>query len=195
MDIALQVSFQGVPPSDAVRSACEDYVEKIGRHHALNRCRVVVAAPHQHGRHGNLYSVHIEADGPGLHAFANRDRHDEHAHEDVYVALRDAFAALEQQLEKADRQRRDHRGHRHPPAHADETTRGRVALVLPHLGYGFIETDDGREVYFHQEGLIGTAIDAIEVGVEVRFVEFEGDQGFQAREIRVVGGPVPELVP
>lgn len=193
MESRVQISFQGIPPSDAVRAAVLEHMERVERHHRLNRCRIVVAAPHHHSRHGNLYSVRIDALVPGAELFVNRDHHDEQSHEDVYVALRDAFEALERQLAR----RADRHARRRPerPAVAMGPSHGVVTMVLAHMGYGYIESDDGHEVFFHQDGLHGVGIDALEVGSEVSFVEFEGDQGNQARAIRVVARPVAELVP
>jgi ribosomal subunit interface protein len=107
MESPVQISFQGIDPSDFVRAAVSEHMERIERHHRVQRCRIVIAAPHHHSRHGNLYSVRIDALVPGAELFVNRDHHDEQAHEDVYVALRDAFEALERQLERrTDRSRR-----------------------------------------------------------------------------------------
>ncbi len=124
MESRVQVSFQGIEPSDFVRAAVFEHVERVERHHRLQRCRIVIAAPHHHSRHGNLYSVRIEAVVPGAELFVNRDHHDEQAHEDAYVALRDAFDALERQLERrAERQAR----HRHERGEISEEDFERVA--------------------------------------------------------------------
>src|SRR5208282_2993577 len=47
---------------------------------------------------------------------------------------------------------------------------GRVAKLLAADSYGFIETADGREIYFHRNG----AYRRLRVGSEVRFVERKG---------------------
>jgi ribosome-associated translation inhibitor RaiA len=62
----------------------------------MMRCRVTVSKAHQHQHQGCPYEVHLESIIPGAgEIVAARN-----AHEDVYVALRDAFAALHQQLER-----------------------------------------------------------------------------------------------
>jgi ribosomal subunit interface protein len=193
MESRVQITFQGIPPSDAVRAAVFEHMERIERHHRVNRSRIVIAAPHLHSRHGNLYSVRIDATVPGAELFVNRDHHDDQSHEDVYVALRDAFEALERQFAR----RADRHARRRPERQAAPVgpSHGVVTMVLAHMGYGYIESDDGHEVYFHQDGLNGLDINALEVGSEVSFIEFEGDQGNQARAIRVVARPVAELIP
>ena len=52
---------------------------------------------------------------------------------------------------------------------------------------GFIQTKDGRELYFHKNSLLNAGFEEVEVGNEVRFVEENGDEGPQASSIRVVG--------
>ena len=64
---------------------------------------------------------------------------------------------------------------------------GRVTKFLAEKNCGFIETADGREVYFHRDSVLGDAFDALRVGAEVRFVEEMGNKGAQASTVRVIG--------
>ncbi len=59
---------------------------------------------------------------------------------------------------------------------------GRVRLE-PELDYGFLETPDNREIYFHRNSVLGPGFDKLEIGAEVRFVEEEGEQGPQASTV------------
>jgi len=54
-------------------------------------------------------------------------------------------------------------------------------------GYGFLETPDGREIYFHRNSVIGSDFDRLEIGTEVRFAEETGEQGPQASTVTIVG--------
>jgi hypothetical protein len=67
---------------------------------------VTVEAPHKNHRQGNLYTVRVDLRFPGGEALANRAPSEDHAHEDVYVALRDAFKAARRQLQDRQRIRR-----------------------------------------------------------------------------------------
>lgn len=100
MQIPLQITYRDFPPSDAIAAKIQQQVAKL--EHFSNRitnCRVVVEAPHQHHRQGNLYHVRISLSLPGKElAIANSSKN--HAHEDIYVAIRDAFAAAERQLKR-----------------------------------------------------------------------------------------------
>jgi len=107
MAIPLQITFRNMPASLAVRMRIEALAAKLARFNdRLTSCRVVVRAPHRHHRKGKLYQVSIDAKVPGSEITVNRDPGENHAHRDVYVAVRDAFAALTRQLEDATRIRR-----------------------------------------------------------------------------------------
>ena len=103
MDVPVEITFEGMGPSDAVRARVEKEVEKLAQFQdRLTSCRVSVIAPSHHQHKGGLFEVHIHATLPGNHDIVV-DRHpaQDHAHEDVYVAIRDAFAAARRQLKDA----------------------------------------------------------------------------------------------
>ena len=152
-------------------------------HDRITSCHVTVQAPHHHHHQGQLYDVRIQVRVPGRDIVVNREGSNNHAYEDVYVALRDAFDAAARRLEDQVR-RRDHRtrAHEAPP-------RGRVTRIFPQDGYGFIETDDALEVYFHEHSVLDAGFAKLEVGDEVRLeiAEQESDKGPQATTVRPTG--------
>jgi len=182
MQNPVQVTFRDMASSDAIREACLKEVDKLERFHdRLTSMRIVVASPHRHHHKGVLYSIRVDLTLPGREIVVNRDHHEDHSHEDVYVAIRDAFRATRRQLEDFSHKRRgDVKTH-------DEPALGRVDRIFPNEDYGFIQTKDGRELYFHKNSLLNAGFEEVEVGNEVRFVEENGDEGPQASSIRVVG--------
>jgi ribosomal subunit interface protein len=100
MQIPLQVIFRGIPPSEAVETRIREKVSKLERFgsHIIG-CRVAVEAEHHHHHQGNLYHVRIDITTPGKEIVISRQHHDKQAHEDAYVAIRDAFNAATRQLE------------------------------------------------------------------------------------------------
>ena len=54
-------------------------------------CRVTIEAPHKHHHRGNIYQVTVDVRTPGDESVASRAPAQHHAHEDVYVAIRDAL--------------------------------------------------------------------------------------------------------
>jgi cold shock CspA family protein len=106
----------------------------------------------------------------------------DHAHEDVYVALRDAFEAAARRLEDDARARRGDVKTHEAPSH------GEVVRLFAQEGYGFIHTSDGQEVYFHKNSVPG-GFDRLAVGDEVRLevAETEGVEGYQASTVHKIG--------
>ena len=62
-----------------------------------------------------------------------------------------------------------------------------MARFLAGEDCGFIETDDGYEIFFSRNAVLNDAFDQLVVGSEVRFVEQEGDKGPQASSVRLIG--------
>lgn len=181
MNQRLQITFRDMDASDALRSAISDRAAELERFCGdIMSCRVMVESPHRHHQKGQLYHVRIELTVPGEEIMVNRNPGDDHAHEDVHVALRDAFHAARRELQDHVRRRRSQvKAHEGPP-HAI------VSRLFPYEGYGFLTTADGREIYFHRNSVLG-AFDELELGTEVRFAEEMGAEGPQASSVTPVG--------
>lgn len=65
--------------------------------------------------------------------------------------------------------------------------RARVGKLFAQEGYGFLETRDGHEVYFHRNSVLGPGFDELAIGAEVRFSEEEGAEGPQASTVIPAG--------
>ena len=175
MQIPLQITVRHMPRSDALEARIRDQAAKLDEFHPhLMSCRVTVEEKGRHQKQGRQFQVRIDARVPGREIVANRD-HDE----DVYVALRDAFAAVTRQLEEEVRVTRGHVKVHEVPQH------GRVARLIADEGYGFIATPDGRELYFSRENVVHHAFEHLVVGAVVQFIEGLGDQGLQAKRVSI----------
>lgn len=182
MKLPLQVTFRGFERSPAVEAKIREKAEKLERfHHDIMACRVVVESSHRHQHQGNLYHVRIDITLPGHELVVSRDPKAHQAHEDVYVAVRDAFDAARRQLEDlARRVRGEVKTHEVPP-------HGRIVELVPAENFGRIETADGQRVYFHRNSVIDADFDRLTEGDEVRFDMEQGELGPQASTVRVVG--------
>ncbi|MCW8837052.1 MAG: ribosome-associated translation inhibitor RaiA [Rhodospirillales bacterium] len=99
MQVPLQISFHDVDHSDAVEERIREKVAKLEQHcDTITSCRVVVERPHKNHRKGQLYNVRFDVTLPGYEIVVKGDKGD-HAHEDVYVAIRDAFEATLRQVQ------------------------------------------------------------------------------------------------
>jgi len=180
MQIPLQLSFRGMEPSAAVELKVRERVAKLERFSdRITGCRVVVESPHRRHHQGKLFHVRVDLTVPGNELAVSREPAQHHEHEDVYVAIRDAFDAAQRQLEEHTWR---HRGA--VKAH-EESPHARVSKLFPDDGYGFLETPDGREIYFHRNSLVDVDFEAVVVGTEVRFVEAVGEHGPQASTVHV----------
>jgi len=178
-----QISFDDLPVDEAVRDAALGHVARLEKtFDRITGCHVVIAQPHRHHRDGRLYSVRVDLMVPGTEIIVNRNHPADHAHEDVYVALRDSFDAARRRLEDHVRHLRGAVKQHLPRAE------GRVTQIFPLQGYGFIETPDGREIYFHRHALSADDFRIVDLGTRVHFTEEEGDEGPQASRVEVVHG-------
>jgi ribosomal subunit interface protein len=182
MKLPVQIVFRNMPWSEAIEAKVRERAEKLDRYSDdIMSCRVVVEPSHKHHHKGNLYEVRIDIKMRGAELVTGREPNVDHAHEDVYVAIRDAFDAMRRRIEDYARRRRG------DVKHHESTLHGRVAEVHPDEGFGRIETPDGRFVYFHQNSVVDIDFRRISPGAEVRFVEEIGERGPQATTVHVLG--------
>ncbi|MAF49505.1 MAG: ribosome-associated translation inhibitor RaiA [Rhodospirillales bacterium] len=101
MSIPVQISFRNFEQSDAVEARIREKVDKLEQYYdRITNCQVVVEAPHRHHQKGKLFHIKIMLSVPGDEVVVTRDPKDAHSHEDIYVAIRDAFEAVRRQLKK-----------------------------------------------------------------------------------------------
>src|SRR5215471_7227027 len=195
MKTPLQVKFRNMPRSQAIEDNIREKASKLESFYdRIMSCRVVVAAPHRHHRKGKAYEVRIDLTVPGDELVINRwpkrlkaaksslteqletelieshQRSKQRSHADMYVAIRDAFNAAGRKLQDyARRQRGTVKLHEIPP-------RARVSKLFPEEKYGFLETPEGREIYFHGNSVLQPGFDRLRVGAEVHFAEEQGEE-------------------
>jgi len=102
-----QVVYHNIDQSEAISEAVQKRIGKLKRYcdHIING-RVVLDSPHNNHYKGKVYSVTLEIHTPELEVRVNQDQHDNHAHEDLYVAIRDAFNVAERQFKSIDKKHR-----------------------------------------------------------------------------------------
>lgn len=182
MQLPLQITFHNMAHSDAIEKIIREKAEKLD-HFAdhIMGCRVVVEMPHRHHVHGNQYQVRIDITVPGDEIVVNREPSEHTEYRDVEVAMRDAFDAARRQLEDYVRRRRGY------VKELETAPHGRICKLFPQEAYGFIETSDGREIYFHRHSVLHEGFDHLHKGTEVSFVEEAGEKGPQASTVKIVG--------
>lgn len=180
MKIPLEITFRGLPRSEAIEADAREKAGKLDQFcDSIMACRIMIESPHRHRQKGKLYRVRIDLTVPEQEIIVNRSPSKRAAHEDIYVALRDAFDAARRQLEDYARRRRGV-----TKVHALATS-ARVLQIFPGQDYGFLRTDDGRDIYFHRNSLVGADFDHLDPGMEVKYVEEQGQEGPQAVTVTV----------
>ncbi len=60
---------------------------------------------------------------------------------------------------------------------------GKVKWFNPRKGYGFIGTDDGRDVFVHYSSIAGDGFKTLDEGDTVQFDVVEGEKGLRATNV------------
>ena len=176
MEIGLQITARDIEITDAIRADIAEKAEKLDRYYdRIMRCRVVLESPKRHKNEGKLYNVHIYITVPGGELMVKRD-----LDKDLYVAIRDAFQAARRRLEDYARQQRL------DVKHHEEPSQAQIASLFPDKGYGFLSTQEGLEVYFHQNSVLNRDFSKLKIGMKVRFAEKMGVKGPQASSVTVI---------
>ena len=173
-----QLTFRDFPPSSALSDLVQKKADKLDEFfNSITSCRVVIEAPHRHHQHGRHYHVRIDLTVPGGELVVDRDPESRTMHENAYAAVEDAF-------DDAERMLREHaRRVRHEVKRHDGVSRARVKKLFADQGYGFLETREGVEVYFHQNSVLNGGFRKLHIGDEVRYAEEDGDKGPQASTV------------
>ena len=176
MEVPSQITLRNIEETAAIESRLQEKIAKLGRfYNHITFCRVVVDLPEKRKHQGKLFNVRIEIDVPGKEIVIKRD-----LHEDLYVAIRDAFKAASRQLEDYARIRRgDVKTHQ-------DVAHGRIVRLFDVDGYGFIESPDGEEYYFQASNVVSPDFSKLKIGDYVDFIESVGGDSLQATRISVV---------
>jgi ribosomal subunit interface protein len=111
MGLPVRITFRDLEHSDAIETSVRRHAEKLLTfEERIVGCDIAIEAPHRHKQHGRHYRVRVNVSVPGATLIADRNPDAAQTHEDLYVAIDDAFA-------RAARVLRDHvakRGRHHP---------------------------------------------------------------------------------
>jgi cold shock CspA family protein/ribosome-associated translation inhibitor RaiA len=190
------ITFHNLDHSDTLEADIRERIDKLSRYfQPIMGCRVLVELAQRHER-GNRYHVRIDLTVPGdeivvahdasLHATGKdiaaqettprAEPHPEAKH--AFVAVREAFDIARRQLQDYARLQRG------SVKTTAQQPRGRVAQLFPVDEYGYIEAEDGHEVYFQKSSVLESAFGRLAVGSAVSFVEEAGDKGPQASTVK-----------
>ncbi len=170
MRLPLQVTFRNIPSSEAIEAHITEKASKLDKYYdRIMSCRVVVDSTQRRQHQGKLFGVKIAITVPRKELAVTREEN-----EDVYVAIRDAFDHASRRLEEhARRERGDVKIHQGPQT-------GHIVRLFEDEAYGFIQSTDDREIYFHRNSVLNEEFSRLKIGAEVSFLEEQGKEGPQA---------------
>jgi cold shock CspA family protein len=185
-----QVTFRNMTAIADVRETIEARIQKLESVcKPILSCRVMVEAPANHHRKGDPFHVRIEAtltDGRIIVKHSEsmytgkRDSDTTSGRNCLMLAVRGAFGAARRKLQEHARLRRaDVKTH-------EPNLTATVSRLFPKEGYGYLETPDGREIYFHENSVLGSPFKKLQMGERAQFVEESGMKGPQASTVRVI---------
>ena len=183
MQTSPEIEFQGMARTPAIEDAIATRVaqleERWGR---ITACRVMLKGPGQRHHKGGPYEVHVRLALPdGREVNVERTPPADERHSDLTFALNDAFKharrQLKDQVPRAQGQVKHHEGQ---PI-------GTIVRLDPLGEFGFLESNDGQEIYFHRNSVLNDAFSRLRVGSRVTFAEELGDKGAQATTVKLLG--------
>lgn len=174
--LPVQITMRDIPSSPAIESLIRKRAEKLTQFYdRIISCRVVIELPQKHKHQGKLYNVKIDVSVPGKELVASR-KYDQ----DIRIAIRDAFQAIERQLEEHSR-----KCHGQIKSHSD-IMYGHVVRMMKDDGYGFIKGVDGNEYYFSLTNVSYPRFDQLSIGDSVEYLPETFSDGRHA--LRVTRG-------
>ena len=100
MATPLEIVFNNMEPSEVVEAKIREKVARLAKKFdRLTHARVVIDAPHRHQQRGKIFQVKIDLGIPSRANILVNKMSDDHAHEDIYMALRDTFGVAERLLQ------------------------------------------------------------------------------------------------
>ena len=183
METPVQIDFQGMDASEPLRASISQHVDALEqRFGRITSCRVVLKAPGGHHQTGGLYDVNIRLALPeGREVNVGRTATKDERFSDVTYAINHAFKRARRQLQDRVRVMRGK-----VKAHEGEPI-GTVIRLDSAGGFGFLQTVDEREIYFHRNSLLTGDFELLNVGDRVTFFEEMGEKGAQASTVKILG--------
>jgi cold shock CspA family protein/ribosome-associated translation inhibitor RaiA len=183
----LEISFHRADPSPTLKADIERQAAELQRRFPrIYSLRVSIEGTKAPANGSDLVLAHVQVRVPGQEFASTNEPQKAQRNQltaDIRGTLRNAFAAVERQLERhKDKQRGDVKPH---PAQVY----GQIAELHPEQDYGYLLTNTGGLLYFHRSSLIDSPFDALQRGDKVQYVEADGDTGPTASKVwRSAGG-------
>jgi cold shock CspA family protein len=181
MQLPLELVFRNVERTGWLEELVRTQAERLHRFAGdIIACRVAIEQLAQRHQTGNPFRVRIDVTlAPKKELVVHKEAFDQKT--GLSAVLLDAFETMARRLDEfADLRRYDIK------THVD--TLAVVTKLFHEDGYGFLEADDGREIYFHSHSVLH-GWDRLTLGTAVRYTFEMGDKGPQASSVQIVDKP------
>jgi len=186
MQVPPEIAFRHIEPTEELKDRIHEGIRSLEEvYDGIICCRVMVEETNPARRAGKLNHVRLDITVPRGEIVVNRKPPEHPATQDLTQAIGEAFDTARRQLIEFKRVQRGEVKTPGLPPH------GRIIRLMRDQissRYGFIETGDGKELYFHENAVVGMDYDDMDEGMEVRYAEGEGENGPQASTV----GPLHE---
>jgi cold shock CspA family protein len=198
MLLPVQVTFRDVKDPAGLEEMVQKEVAKLERFYdRISSCRVVVERP-QRAESSKLFHVRIDLGVPNgelvvertptLHgtlqhtkvAASRQEAASVLLHKSPQRAIHEAFHEMRRRLQDYARQQEG------SVKSIQKMAEGSVKEIFPDRGYGFLESEDGRGIYFNQASVLNNYFPRLRIGTRVQFAEEMGDHGSQASTVKVI---------
>jgi cold shock CspA family protein len=182
MQTPAQIELEGVQETPELQASIDQHFAELeNRFGRLTAGRVVVKGPGDHHRTGGQFQVSIRLALPdGREVNVGRTPKQDDRYTDLTFAVDNAFKRARRQLQdRARLMRGQTKQHESQPV-------GTVVRIDPSGEFGFLESADGREIYFNRSSVLDGASN-ITVGTRVSYVEEIGEKGPQASTVKTLG--------
>jgi cold shock CspA family protein len=156
------------------REKIEEELARLQKHYVNPilhaRVELIGTAHHRHG----AFEIHLVAGVPGDTITVSRQG------EYVLPLIVEALDVLDRRLEEHSQIQQQK-----VKVHEEFAQHGKVARLFPEKDFGFLETPEGLEVYFHAHAVKKGRFASLTPGQPVKFALEEGEKGPQATWVRV----------
>ena len=184
MEVPIEITFRNVRKSESLESFIREKAAKLDEVcDAIISCRVAIERPHEHQQSGNPYRVRLTARVPqGHEVVVRRETSGGNLHEGLPLVIKEVFDTARRQLKKVVEKRQQT-----VKIQADQKDSAYVARLFPEQGYGFLTSQDGREIYFHRSSVAHDGFDRLAVGTDVKFAAANDEEGPHASSVQIIG--------
>lgn len=182
MRTQVAIDFQGMPVRTDVQDTLVKNLQELqNRFGRITAGRVIVRGPGGHHRTGGLFGINIRLALPeGREVNIGHTPQDDERYADLDFAINDAFKRARSQLQDHVRRlQRAVKQHEGRPV-------GTVVKLDPLGEYGFIESADHREIYFHRNSVLNEDFPRLSLNARVTYAEEQGKRGAQASTVKLL---------